>query len=32
MKLDLASGVDISKDLDYGIGLIGTKIGMTRNL
>ena len=31
MKLDLASGVDIEiKDLDMTVGLIGTKIGMTR--
>ena len=31
MKLDLASGVDIEiKDLIMSIGLIGTKIGMTR--
>ena len=30
MKLDLASGVDIEIDLIMSIGLIGTKIGMTR--
>ena len=31
MKLDLASGVDIeNKDIIMNLGLIGTKLGMTR--
>ena len=30
MKLDLASGVDIEIRFNMSIGLIGTKLGMTR--